>query len=560
MKPTSKQPEQLSKLLDQLEHKLSKIEGKKSSNSLTEKTQEKNQQATSGSSNSGSAPTTPRLASGTKSAEKAALTFDGSKVNGDPHTTPIKRAKLVRQIPLKAEVIQRPIKSSDGEGSSSSHTPRAVRFATLDAATPVSHRSAAPTPASTPMPTPAATPRTVGLAKDDSSSDSSGNVKPRSPRAKELRKKISKGFSKAAINIGKLGEKLASQVSSISTSTLPTPKSSGRNSPEVHSSSRIAEKSNPYPEITPSVKNQAARALAKLESNSDYKNSGDARKNLKLNSELINVLSNNTIEINAPRLKFLQKEAMERSKNYEINTEIDIQTEPYAASVMHTLKYIESMWGVEKGDRGYKYLAMIDSEKKEADLCFVPMFLRDENSGSMHYKIEQADGSYKNVSSLVELADFLNQDDPESIGVRKTGEIRDIGGVLTDSLRSKYISLFTCQFISNEIGNLGFAINPAFPSVIKLHDGTPLSPSGMTDTTWSYSKTADGGVKVKLLVERISQPGRESKLKNENQTRLEIEAGAIATLETELYFSANRDLRIGDIKLHASGWNLPKDR
>ena len=82
----------------------------------------------------------------------------------------------------------------------------------------------------------------------------------------------------------------------------------------------------------------------------------------------------------------------------------------------------------------------------------------------------------------------------------------------------------------------------------------------MTDTTWSYSKTADGGVKVKLLVERISQPGRESKLKNENQTRLEIEAGAIATLETELYFSATRDLRIGDIKLHASGWNLPKDR
>ena len=214
---------------------------------------------------------------------------------------------------------------------------------------------------------------------------------------------------------------------------------------------------------------------------------------------------------------------------------------------------------MEKGERGDKYLAMSDSEKKEADLCFVPMFLRDENSGSMHYKIEQADGSYKNVSSLVELADFLNQDNPESIGVRKTGEVRDVEGVLTDSLRSKYISLFTCQFISNEIGNLGFAINPAFPSAIKLHDGTPLSPSGMTDTTWSYSKTADGGVKVKLLMERTSQPGRDSKLKDENQTRLEIEAGAIATLETELYFSANRDLRIGDIKLHATGWNLPKD-
>jgi hypothetical protein len=279
-----------------------------------------------------------------------------------------------------------------------------------------------------------------------------------------------------------------------------------------------------------------------------------------LNSELINVLSNNTIEINTPRLKFLQKEALERSAHAVVDAEIDIQTEPYATSVMETLNYIESMWGVEKGDRGNKYLAMIDSEKKEADLCFIPMFLRDENSGFMHYKIEQADGSYKDVSSLAELADFLNQDDPESIAVRKNGEIRNQDGVLIDSLRSKYISLFTCQFISNEIGNLGFAINPTTPSVIRLYDGTPLSPSGMTNTTWSYSKTSDGGIKVKLLIERNPGSGKLSKLKNENETKIEIDDGATATIETELYFSAARDLRIGDLKVHATGWNLPKDR
>ena len=206
MKPTSKQPEQLSKLLDQLEDKLSKIEGKNLSGSSKVKNQEKNQQATSGSSSSVSVSTTPRLTSGAKSKEKAALTFDGSKVNGDLHTTPIKRAKLVRQIPIKAEVMQRPKKSSDGEGSSSSHTPRAVRFATFDTTTPDSRRSAAPTPTSTPMTTPAATPRKAEVAKDDSSSESSENVKSRSPRAKELRKKISKGVSKAALNLGKFGE------------------------------------------------------------------------------------------------------------------------------------------------------------------------------------------------------------------------------------------------------------------------------------------------------------------------------------------------------------------
>jgi hypothetical protein len=112
------------------------------------------------------------------------------------------------------------------------------------------------------MPTPAATPRTVAVRKEDSSSDSSGRSKPRSPRAKELRKKISKGFSKAAINIGKFGEKLSSQVSSISTSTLATPKSSGRHSPELHSSSHIAEKNTPFPEITPSVKKSGSSSTS----------------------------------------------------------------------------------------------------------------------------------------------------------------------------------------------------------------------------------------------------------------------------------------------------------
>ena len=578
MKPTSTQAEQLPKLLDQLEDKLSKIEGKNSSNSRTGKTQEKNQQATSGSSSSVSAPTTPRLASGTKSTEKAAVAFDGSKVNGDPHTPPIKRAKLERKIEIKKEeVIQRPKKSSDDEKSNSSTTPRLVRFAASSDATPDSKRSPAPTPTSTPMPTPAATPRAAVVANDDSSSGSSERSNTKSPRATQLRKKINRGLSNAALTLGKIGVKLSSQVASISTSTLPTPKSSGRNSPEVHSSTRSSGKNNPYPEITPSVKNQAARALVKLESNPDYKNSGDTRKKFMLNSELIKVLSDNNIEINAPRLKFLQKEAMERSKNYEINTEIDIQTEPYASVIMGRLISIEkNQWGGNSGDRGKKYSNMNESEKTEADLCFVPIFIRDEGSGFVHLKIAGEDGNYKDVSSLAELSSYLNQDDLESIGVRENGEVRieakkpdgsveknkdgSTKTVLTHSLRSKYISVFTCQFVANAMELLAFGGHPSITSSIKFYDGTPITLRGFSHTTWSYSKTADGGVKVKMRIEKTPDPkfdGKYSKL--ENGRDVKTEDGAIATIEAELYFSANRDLRIGDVKLHASGWNLPKD-
>ena len=108
MKPTSKQPEQLSKLLDQLEDKLSKIEGKNLSGSSKVKNQEKNQQATSGSSSSVSVSTTPRLTSGAKSKEKSALAFDGSAVNGDPYTPPTRKRQLLRKIELSEEVMHRP--------------------------------------------------------------------------------------------------------------------------------------------------------------------------------------------------------------------------------------------------------------------------------------------------------------------------------------------------------------------------------------------------------------------------------------------------------------------
>jgi len=215
-------------------------------------------------------------------------------------------------------------------------------------------------------------------------------------------------------------------------------------------------------------------------------------------------------------------------------------------------------------------------EKKESELCFVPMFMRDEDSGYVQLKIQGEDGNYKDVSSLAELASFLNQDDPESIEVRKNGEVRieakkpdgsveknkdgSTKTVLTHSLRSKYISIFTCQFIANAMELLVFGGHPSITSSIKFYDGTPITLRGFSKTTWSYSKTADGGVKVKMLIEKTPDPkidGKYSKL--ENGRDVKIEDGAIATIETELYFSANRDLRIGDLKVHATGWNLPKD-
>lgn len=307
-------------------------------------------------------------------------------------------------------------------------------------------------------------------------------------------------------------------------------------------------------------RNQMAIKILKLQESQDFNAKSVNVQTLLMKATLLEELPEDSPLRSIEGIKILLDDAKKRMKNYRVSTSIDFQQEPYATSIQSALKFIKTMWGQEKGDRGKKYGGMNEQEKIEADLCFIPFFLRDDCSGYVHYKIQQEDGSYKDVSSLTELADYLNQGDPESIDSRENGEKRDEEGVLNNTLRSKYISLFTCQFLTNEFGNLAFGINPALPSAIKLYDDTPLSPNGMTHRTWSFSRTIDGGIRAKLLMETSSCVGKMSKLKDETETRVESEDGARATIETELHFSSDRSLQSTGLTLNASGWNLVKDR
>ena len=522
-------PEELDLALNAL---LLKIEGKNSSDSRTEKIQEKNQQAASGSSGSVSAPTTPRLASGTKTTEKDALAFDGSKVNGDPHTTPIKRAKPVRQINIKTEVMRRPKKSSDEEQSSSSTTPRSVRFATSDSTTSVSNRSAAPTPTSTPMPTPAATPRTAAVRKEDSSSESSSQSKNKSPRTTQFRKTVSKGFSRAALNISKFGEKLSSQVASISTSTLATPKSSGRNSPEAHSSTRSSEKNNPYPEITPSIKNQAARALVKLESNSDYKNSGFTRKEFMRNSELIKVLMDNNIEINTPRLKFLQEEAVERSVYTVVDQTIDLADPQY-------LDWVNAAADGAFIKTWEKDNATVDNSELKKYLEFVqPSFARDFKFSS--YEIKNSDGSIKKLNSIDEFIEF--------IGPGSEGNLPKV----VSNIASQNLGMFLkpVLFIRTEEGKTP-------ESVLHLDDGTPIRPNVNFRQKYTFSKNSDG----KIIIDYESNASKEFQIgkpmraaKNNGGSAIDVND---ATIKIKVLIEVNPDGRwyINNPHVIAENWN-----
>ena len=460
MRPTPKKLFTRDSVNEELTAKLLEIEGKNSSNSRTEKTREKNQQATSGSSSSVSAPTTPRLKSGTKSTEKAALAFDGSKVKGDPHTPPLKRAKLERKIQIREEVTHRPKKSIDDDKSSSSTTPRSVRFASSDANTPVSNRSAAPTPTSTPMPTP----RTAD-AKDESSSDSSGRSRPVSPRAKELRKKISKGFSKAAINIGKFGEKLSSQVASISTSNLPTPKSSGRNSPKNSS----PQKEDVLSFLTIKEKNDIAIAINQFEAGIDAALSPN-RKKMLLHAKLMELLPDRSKLKELSVLDVLMADVKKQYSVALIDKEIDLADPEFIDFVKARINdTFFGMWAKDSTDAGLDFKKYYSVVK--------PTFARD--FGKSTYEIKNSDGSLKKISAIDEFIEF--------IGHGTEGNLPMVVSNIASQNLSQFIRVILFVRENNE---------KISQSILHLDDGTPIMPLATARAKYTFSKNSDGKIIV----------------------------------------------------------------
>ena len=527
MKPTSKKtmtPEELDLALNAL---LLKIEGKNSSDSRTEKTQEKNQKAASGNSGSVSAPTTPRLASGKKSTEKSALAFDGSKVSRDPHTPPTRRTKLERQINIKTEVIHRQKKSSDEEKSSSSTTPRSVGFATSDATTPLSNRSVAPTPTSTPMPTPAATPRTVGVARDDSSSDSSGRSRPVSPKARELRKKISKGFSKAAINLGKFGEKLSSQVAAISTSTHTTPKSSGRSSPK-HGS---PQNEDALSFLTIKEKNDIAIAINQFEAGIDPDLS-PARKKMLLHAKLMELLPDRS---KLKQLSVLDALLVDVEKRYSvafIDKEIDLADPRYLdwVSAAADGAFIKT-WDKDN--------ATVDDSELKKYLEFVqPSFARDFKFSN--YEIKNSDGSLKKINSIDEFIEF--------IGPGSEGNLPKV----VSNIASQNLGMFLkpVLFVRTEEGKTP-------ESVLHLDDGTPIRPNVNFRQKYTFSKNSDG----KIIIDYESNASKEFQIgkpmraaKNNGGSAIDVND---ATIKIKVLIEVNPDGRwyINNPHVVAENWN-----
>jgi hypothetical protein len=426
-------------------------------------------------------------------------------------------------------------------------TPRRTKILSRETAQLKRSGSPSVSTTTTPSSSPAATPR----EKDQFES-------PRGLKANQFRKRISTTFSKVALDLSKLNDMLASGRNS----PPPSPGSTGRVSPTKITPRKKESafiKSLPY-----EVRNSAAKCFIKLQKEGNFQHSLSAKEKLVLNTGMIGVLSDHSIKYDLKNLEALAIDAENRSKNHSIDMEIDLAQEPHCKFVKEQFQFIEKKWNevgcltdgseITGFDKGTAYTYASKEEKKNMCLYFSPFFLRDFFGGMLTLAYEDESGKLQEIKSLEQFETFLNKGDAES---EKINRMKDPWQAAASDqfLRSKYITHFSSQLVSNVVGNIGFGIDANLPSYVKLHDGTPIIPKGDVKIAYVFKKTSNGGIDMQVSYEMKPNPDRESKLKNGGFTRTDPEAKAIASLS--LRFSKDRDFEISPLRLMATGWNLP---
>lgn len=393
-----------------------------------------------------------------------------------------------------------------------------------------SKRSGSPSVSTTTTPSssPAVTPR----EKDQFES-------PRGLKANQFRKRISTQFSKVALDLSKINEKLTSGRNSPPSS----PGSAGRVSP-----SKITprKKENAFiKSLRYEVRNSAAKCFIKLQKEGNFRPPFSARERLVLNAGMIGVLSDHGIKYDLKNVEALAIDAENRSKNYSIDIKIDLSEEPHKSNFMEGAGKFGNMWKKEVGMPISEYSEAPENERQFACENFLSMFIKDYFRRGVSHELQLPDGNSRPFNSLEEMAKFLNGDNK-------------------NSHRSQYVSNVTSQNFAIFVQQLACGGLPGTTSPVKLYDGTPLIPRGRTEQKYVYSMDDQGVISIKTKISVFSNNGtnavRASQIQDDMHTAIIIDDNAWLTIESELVFETDDEWSISDLRLRGEGWSLPTEK
>ena len=381
---------------------------------------------------------------------------------------------------------------------------------------------------STPSASPAVTPREKNEVES-----------PRSLKAAQFRKNISKKFSKVALDLSRLGEK-------INTERHSPPSSPG--STGLFSPSKITprKKESAFIKSLPfAVRNSAAKCLIELQKEDDFISAGPARKKFMLNARLIGVLADQGINADTEKLNALTEDAKTRSENYVFDKKIELGEEPHKSHFMEGAKKFGNSWKKELGMPISEYSPAPEPERQFALENFLSTFIKDYFRRGVSHELQLPDGNSRPFNSLNELANFLNRGNK-------------------NSHRSQYISNVTSQNFSIFVQQLACGGLPGTISPVKLYDGSPLIPRGRSEQKYVYSMDDQGVIFVKAKISVFSDNGndpvRASQIQDDKHTPINIDGDAWLTIESELVFETDDEWSISDLRLRGEGWGLPTEK
>lgn len=351
---------------------------------------------------------------------------------------------------------------------------------------------------------------------------------PRETTVQKLKKGVSKKFQKAHLNLSSLSEKISNTVHS----SFAPPLSAGRSSPPKISPRSIVSKE--LQDLPVRILDKAEEVYLSLEKNfmSDPVQAAKGRK--EFNTTMTNVLWLNQLDASEKKLNALFEEAKLRTRNSVIDKEVDLEDPEFAtfyedaasAAFMkpwvHDGSTIKDVNGIPKGD--------VTKVK--------PTFIRDFDKST--YQVKNKDGSIRQLTSIDQFLDF--------VGSGKKGNL----GMAVSNIASQNLG----NFFKNALF-LRLDQDKNSQSILRLSDGTPISPNAIFKATYTLSKDDGGNVIIDYQSDSQKKMGKPLFAVRNQEGRQAITVADDATIRitARVTIASDGTWHIGNPHVYAKSWH-----
>lgn len=349
----------------------------------------------------------------------------------------------------------------------------------------------------------------------------------RSSHVKQLRKKASKRLSQLKIDLSELAQKMSPR--------------SERSSPEKSSPVRKASPRKDDPRlavISLAERHRIATEMVELCQSDEYKKASETRQSMLFNGRLIGFLDSYPDLLNTETLKALRTDLEWRMPYACIDTVVDLADERFVASVKKELegRFMQS-WGNEKaGEEG-------ESQYPEAKGKMTKTFLRDFPVTSHVLKFD--DGRMEKIDHPARLMDF--------VGAGKGGDLT----YLVSHVANQNLTAFLNTVLFRRASEDG-----KFDSVLRLWDGSPVTPRGNMRSSSTYSKDSAGNIILEheYFCSKLTSPTNLGLAPaNDSFNKKSAHDHAELTVKVRVKFAPDGEWKIQNPQVRAKGWNVPAE-